>query len=64
MPGPGMTAFEGFPYLVTRIGRTTLQHIALLPADWSRERLVDAVRRQVAANRLDTCLCLGLAEAV
>jgi hypothetical protein len=56
--------FDGFPYLVTRIGRTTLQHIALLPADWSRDRLVEAVRRQVAANRLDTCLCLGPAEAV
>jgi len=56
--------FDGFPYLVSRIGRTTLRHIALLPADWPRARLVEAAHRQVAANRLDTCLCLGPEEAV
>ncbi len=57
-------AFEGYPYLVTRIGHTALRHIALVPADWSRERLVDLARRQAEANQLETCLCLGPAEAV
>jgi hypothetical protein len=56
--------FEGFPFLVTRVGRTPLRHIALLPADWSFDRQAEAVRRQVRANRLDTCLCLGPASAV
>jgi hypothetical protein len=56
--------FDGYPYLVTRIGRTALRHIALVPADWPRERLVDLTRRQAEANRLETCLCLGSAEAV
>ena len=56
--------FDGFPYLVTRIGRTPLRHLSLLPADWSRARLLDIARRQVAANRLDACLCLGRGDAV
>lgn len=56
--------FEGFPYVLTRIGHTPLRHISLLPADWSRERLVDLTRRQAHANRLDTCLCLSLAEGL
>jgi hypothetical protein len=56
--------FEGFPYLVTRVGRTPLRHIALLPAEWSFDRQAEAVRRQARANRLDTCLCLGPASAV
>jgi hypothetical protein len=56
--------FEGFPYLVTRIGHTPLRHINLLPADWPRERLLVVARRQVAANQLDTCLCLSMAEGV
>ena len=54
--------FEGFPFLVTRVGHTPLRHIALLPADWSFDRLAEAVRRQARANRLDTCLCLGPTE--
>jgi hypothetical protein len=56
--------FEGFPYLVTRVGRTPLRHIALLSAEWSFDCQAEAVRRQVRANRLDTCLCLGPASAV
>ena len=56
--------FDGFPYLVTRIGHTPLRHIALLPAGWSFDRQAEAVRRQVRANRLDTCLRLGLASAL
>ncbi|MGD0018149.1 MAG: hypothetical protein ABSD62_02750 [Candidatus Limnocylindrales bacterium] len=56
--------FDGYPYLVTRIGRTPLRNIAVLPTDWSRERLLDLAIRQALANRLDTCLCLGPADAV
>jgi hypothetical protein len=57
-------AFDGFPYLVTRMGRTALCNVALLPADWPRERLVGLARRQVLANQLEACLCLGPDEAV
>ena len=56
--------FDGFPYLVTRIGRTALRHIAIVPAGWPRERLVDLLRRQVRANQLETCLCLGPGKSV
>jgi len=55
----GVPPFDGYPYLVTRIGHSALRHLALLPADWSRERLVDLARRQRDANRLDTCVVLG-----
>ncbi|MGA2513505.1 MAG: hypothetical protein ABSG37_07785 [Candidatus Limnocylindrales bacterium] len=74
-PGPARTRrspatltvvpwFDDYPFLVTRIGHTPLRHIALLPADWPRDRLFRLARRQVAANRLDTCLCLGPHEAI
>lgn len=56
--------FDGYPYLVTRIGHSALRHMAVLPADWPRERLLDLARRQAEANRLETCLCLGPSEAV
>lgn len=56
--------FDGFPYLVVRIGRTPLRHLAVLPADWPRTRLVDLARRQAEANQLEVCLCLGPADAV
>jgi hypothetical protein len=56
--------FTGYPYLVTRIGHTALRNISVLPTDWSRERLLDLVRRQAIANQLETCLCLGPAESV
>jgi hypothetical protein len=56
--------FTGYPYLVTRIGRTALRNMSVLPADWSRERLLDLTRRQAIANQLETCLCLGPAESV
>lgn len=54
--------FEGFPYLVVRIGHTPLRHISLLPAELTWERLADIARRQVAANRLEACLALGPQE--
>lgn len=56
--------FDGYPYLVTRIGRSPLRHMAILPADWPRGRLLDLARRQADANRLETCLFLGPSEAV
>ena len=56
--------FTGYPYLVTRIGHTALRNMSVLPADWSRERLLDLVRRQAIANQLETCLCLGPTESV
>jgi hypothetical protein len=56
--------FDGYPYLVTRIGRTALRNVAILPVDWSRERAVDLARRQAAINQLETCLCLGPTDAV
>ena len=56
--------FGGYPYLVTRIGHSALRHMAILPADWPRERLLDLARRQAQANRLETCLCLAPSDAV
>jgi hypothetical protein len=56
--------FDGYPYLVTRIGHSALRHMAILPVAWPRERLIDLARRQAEANRLETCLCLGPSEAV
>jgi len=56
--------FDGYPYVVTRIGHTALRSVAVVPSDWSRERLVDLARRQAIANQLETCLCLGPAESV
>ena len=60
----GPPPFDGYPYLVTRIGRTALRHFAVVPAEWPRDRLVDLLRRQADANQLETCLCLGPADAV
>jgi hypothetical protein len=56
--------FDGYPYLVTRIGHSALRHMAVLPADWPRGRLLALARRQALANRLETCLCIGPSEAV
>jgi hypothetical protein len=56
--------FDGYPYLVTRIGRTPLRHFAIVPGDWDRDRLIELARRQAIANKLETCLCLGPNDAV
>jgi len=63
-PPGGRALFDGFPYIVTRIGRTPLRHVAVLPADWSRQHLVEVAQRQALANRLDTCLCFGPGDAL
>jgi hypothetical protein len=56
--------FDGYPYLVTRIGHSALRHLAALPATWPYERLIGLTRRQALANRMDTCLVLGPGEAI
>jgi len=56
--------FEGHPYLVSRIGRCALRHIALVPADWPRERVVALARAQARANHLETAACFGPDDAV
>ena len=56
--------FDGYPYLVTRIGHSALRHVAILPTTWSEERLLELARRQVVANQLDTCLAVGPRDAV
>lgn len=48
-------AFDGYPYLVTLVVKN-LYHIALLPARDSYDVLRNVTRRQVAANRLQSCL--------
>lgn len=60
----GPVPFDGYPYLVTRIGRTALRHLAVVPADWSRALLVELARRQAEVNQLETCLCLGPRDVV
>ncbi len=55
--------FDGYPYLVIRFGHV-IRHLAVLPVDWPRERLVALAVRQAAANGLGTCVCLGPADLV
>ncbi len=65
MTGPNFdTPFDGYPYLVTRIGRSALRHLAVLPAGLDREALIAIAVRQAAVNRLDIALVLGPADAV
>ncbi len=56
--GDGTRAFEGFPYLATRVV-SLLHHIMLLPASWQAEQLLELARRQAQANRLPTCMVLA-----
>ena len=56
--------FDGYPYLVTRIGHSALRHLAVLPREWTSDRLVDLARRQALANRLETCVALDRRSAV
>ena len=52
-----MTLFKGFPYMVTKI-LAAMYHIILLPADRSEEELKLLAHRQIAANKLFTCLVI------
>lgn len=56
--------FDGYPYLVTKIGTRSLRHLMVLPADRGRDELVELASRQAAANRLPTALVLGQDDAV
>lgn len=56
-------AFDGYPYLVTLVVKG-LYHVALLPARDSDDLLRDVTRRQVAANRLQSCLVMGPGNAL
>jgi hypothetical protein len=62
--GQVVPQFDGYPYLVTRIGRSALRHVAVLPRSWPSQRLLELARRQALANRLDTCLVLDATTAV
>jgi hypothetical protein len=59
-----LPAFTGYPYLVTRIGACALRHLAIVPADWSRDRLLELLERQASTNQMSTCLVLGPADAL
>ena len=53
-----LPAFESFPYLATRVV-PAFYHLSLLPGSFEAELLRHIARRQVAANRLHTCLVFG-----
>lgn len=58
-----LPCFDGYPYLVTRIGRSALRGISLLPTDWPRERSIELARTQADLNRLETAACFGPKDA-
>ncbi|MGI8999754.1 MAG: hypothetical protein ACR2GO_08620 [Candidatus Limnocylindria bacterium] len=58
-----LPCFDGYPYLVTRIGRCALRGIALVPADWPRGRIIELARTQADLNRLETAACFGTNDA-
>jgi hypothetical protein len=47
------------PYLISRIGKSAVRHLALLPADWSREKILALARAQAEANRFETAAPRG-----
>ena len=56
--------FDGYPNLVTKVGTRALRHVMVLPADRSRDGLVELATRQARANGLPTALVLGPTDAV
>lgn len=58
-----LPCFDGYPYLITRIGRCALRGITLLPADRSRDHIVELARTQADLNRLETAACFGPTDA-
>ncbi len=56
--------FDGYPYLVSRIGRCALRHLVLVPADWPRDRIIATAQVLAEANRLETVACFGPEDAV
>ena len=55
--------FDGYPYLISRIGQSDLRHVALVPTG-SRERIVALARAQAEANRLETAACFSPDDAI
>lgn len=53
-----LPVFGSFPYLATRLV-PALYHLSLLPGSFEPELLRYIARRQVAANKLPTCLVFG-----
>lgn len=51
-------AFDGYPYLATRVVRA-MSHINLLPSGLSESALLEIARQQVLANRLPALLVLA-----
>jgi hypothetical protein len=63
MSSNDLPAFDGFPYIVTRLTGAYF-HIILLPSGITFESLLDITRRQADANRLPTCLLLSKDKCV
>jgi hypothetical protein len=61
---PFRRPFNGYRYLVSRIGFSALRHIALMPAERSCERVIGLARAHAEANRLETAACFGPDDAV
>src|SRR5690242_3857804 len=57
-PNSVLPAFDGFPYLVTRIS-SAFYHITLLPDGISRQGLWEIAAAQFQSNRLGTSLVLA-----
>ena len=55
--------FDGFPYLVVRMGPAVYLVIPV-PKDAPREELIALARHQAVSNRLSTCLAFGLRDGV
>jgi hypothetical protein len=56
--GLNLPVFGSFPYLATRLV-PALYHLSLLPGSFEPELLRHLAQRQVAANKLPTCLVFG-----
>ncbi len=53
-----LPAFDGYPYLMTRVV-PALYHLSLLPGERSVETLYHLAEAQAQANRFETCLVLA-----
>jgi hypothetical protein len=59
-----LPVFDGYPFIVSRIGHTPLRHIALVPSDWPQERIVALARAQASANRFGTVACFAFDDVL
>lgn len=60
---PTRQVFDGFPYLVVRIG-PAVYLVWPVPARAPREELIALAREQATASGLPTCLAFGLRDGV